>query len=209
MSKKNNEKAVSSTTFDASLQFAYTSLIEKGEDANLAGINFILELDERMKAGLTQEVAKASMQEVAKGVSITPIVRHSHIPSVAIAALIIRKHEGEISSIKVAKILSLAVRVLADKKASKAKAHINASESFQDLDENTLTKAESQARDKGEQILDEVHAKADAITLESIVDALDVYLTTQDLKTLKTLEIEKLHSVVARLITIEKNSKTA
>ena len=209
MTTKNTEKTVPSTTFDSSLQTSYAVLIEQGEGANLAGINFILELDDRMKAGLTQEVAKASMNDTAKGVRITPIVRASHIPSITIAALIIRKHEAEISDIKVAKILSLAVRVLADKKASKAKAHINASATFAELDENTLTKAESQARDKGEEVKDEIVAKADAITLESILDNLDTYLATLDLKTAKTTELEKLHKVVARLITIEKNSKTA
>ena len=202
-------KSVKITTFDSSLQTSYASLIEQGEDANRAGLEFILELSDRLSSGLTQEVAKASMTETAKGVKITPIVRASHIPSVTIAALIIRKHESEIADIKVAKVLSLAVRVLADKKASKAKAHINASESFADLDEKTLSKAESQARDKGEDIKDEVHAKAQDITLESIVDALDTYLKAQDLKTLKTVELEKLHSVTARLIQIEKNSKVA
>ena len=108
-----------------------------------------------------------------------------------------------------AKVLTLASRVLADKKASGAKAHIAKAETYKDLDENTLSKAESQARDKGEDIKDEIVAKADAITLEPILDNLDIYLATLDLKTAKTVEIEKLHKVVARLITIEKNSKVA
>lgn len=207
--ESNAPKSVKITTFDSSLQTEYASLIEQGEDANRAGLEFILTLADRMKAGLTQEVAKASMLDTAKGVKITPIVRASHIPSVTIAALIIRKHESEIADIKVAKVLSLAVRVLADVKASKAPAHIKASESFADLDEKTLSKAESQARDKGESIKDEVHAKADAITLESILDAVDTYLNAQDLKTLKTSDLETLHKVIARLITVEKNSKVA
>lgn len=209
MSSKNTEKTVSSTTFDTSLQTAYALLIEQGEDANLAGINFITELAGRMKNGLTQEVAKSSMLDTAKGVKITPIVRASHIPSVTIASKIIAKYENEISDIKVAKILSLAVRVLADKKASKADAHIKAHATFADLDENTLTKAESQARDKGEEIKDEVVAKADAITLESILENVDIYLATLDLKTAKTADLALIHKVVARLITIEKNSKVA
>lgn len=209
MSSKNTEKTASSTTFDSSLQTAYALLIEQGEDANLAGINFITELADRMKNGLTQEVAKSSMLDTAKGVKITPIVRASHIPSVTIASKIIAKYENEISDIKVAKILSLAVRVLADKKASKADAHIKAHATFADLDENTLTKAESQARDKGEEIKDEVVAKADAITLESILENVDIYLATLDLKTAKTADLALIHKVVARLITIEKNSKVA
>lgn len=209
MSEKNAPKSVKINTFDASLQTAYALLIEQGEDANLAGINFISELADRMKNGLTQEIAKASMTDTAKGVKITPIVRASHIPSVTIASKIIAKYENEISDIKVAKILSLAVRVLADVKASKADAHIKKFASFAELDENTLTKAESQARDKGEEIKDEMNAKADAITLESILENVDIYLATLDLKTAKTADLALIHKVVARLITIEKNSKVA
>lgn len=207
--KENATKAVKINVLDTSLQTEYAQLIEQGEDANLANLQFIISLDEKMAKGLTQEIAKASMLETAKGVKITPAVRASHIPSVTIAAAIIRQFENEISEIKVSKVLSLAVRVLADKKAKGAKAHIKAHETFAELDENTLTKAESQAREKGEEIKDEINAKADAITLETIVDSLDVYLKAQDLKTLKTSEIEKLHGVIARLVTIEKNSKTA
>lgn len=207
--EKNAPKSVKITTFDTSLQTSYALLIEQGEDANLAGINFISELADRMKNGLTQEVAKASMTDTAKGVKITPIVRASHIPSVTIASKIIAKYESEISEIKVAKILSLAVRVLADVKASKADAHIKKYQSFAELDENTLTKAESQARDKGEEIKDELVAKADAITLESILENVDTYLATLDLKTAKTADLALIHKVVARLITIEKNSKVA
>lgn len=207
--EKNASKSVKITTFDTSLQTSYALLIEQGEDANLAGINFISELADRMKNGLTQEVAKASMTDTAKGVKITPIVRASHIPSVTIASKIIAKYESEISEIKVAKILSLAVRVLADVKASKADAHIKKFQSFAELDENTLTKAESQARDKGEEIKDELVAKADAITLESILENVDTYLATLDLKTAKTADLALIHKVVARLITIEKNSKVA
>lgn len=207
--EKNAPKSVKITTFDTSLQTSYALLIEQGEDANLAGINFISELADRMKNGLTQEVAKASMTDTAKGVKITPIVRASHIPSVTIASKIIAKFENEISDIKVAKILSLAVRVLADVKASKADAHIKKFASFQELDENTLTKAESQARDKGEEVKDELVAKADAITLESILENVDIYLATLDLKTAKTADLALIHKVVARLITIEKNSKVA
>ena len=207
--KENAPKSVKINVLDTSLQTEYAQLIEQGEDANLATLQFIISLDEKMAKGLTQEIAKASMLDTAKGVKITPAVRASHIPSVTIAAEIIRQYENEISEIKVSKVLSLAVRVLADKKAKGAKAHIKSFQTFAELDENTLTKAESQAREKGEEIAEEITAKADAITLETIVDSLDTYLKAQDLKTLKTSEIEKLHGVIARLVTIEKNSKIA
>jgi hypothetical protein len=187
--KENATKAVKINVLDSSLQTEYAELIELGEDANLANLQFIISLDEKMAKGLTQEIAKASMLDTAKGVKITPAVRASHIPSVTIAAKIIRQFENEISEIKVSKVLSLAVRVLADKKAKGAGAHIKSFETFEELDENTLTKAESQARDKGEEIAEEIEEKAEAITLETIVDSLDIYLKAQDLKTLKTSEI--------------------
>lgn len=213
MSAKNSEKTVLDTnnsTVDANLQNEYLETISAGEDANIANLNFITSLDAQMKSGLTQALAISTLKETAKGVKVGVVVKHGHITSISIAAQIIKKFEAEIVAEQSAsKVLTLASRVLSDKKASGAKAHIAKAESFKDLDESTLSKAESQARDKGEEIKDEVNAKADAITLESIVDALDVYLKAQDLKTLKTVEIEKLHSVTARLIQIEKNSKTA
>ena len=214
MTSKNTPKSVPDTTnsasiVDAGLATDYLSTIEAGEDANTANFNFIVTLDDRMKQGMTQSVAIATLKETAKGLKVGVVVKHGHITAIPTAALIIAKFEGELGETSAAKILTLASRVLADVKASKVRAHIEAQNDLAELDANTLSKAESQARDKGEQVLDEVVAKADAITLESIVDALDAYLTTQDVKSLKTSEIEKLHKVIARLITVEKNSKVA
>jgi hypothetical protein len=135
--KETAPKSVKIKAFDTSLQTEYAQLIEQGEDANLASLQFIISLDEKMANGLTQEIAKDSMLETAKGVKITPAVRASHIPSVTIAAKIIRQYENEISEIKVSKVLSLAVRVLADKKAKGAGAHIKANKTFAELEENT------------------------------------------------------------------------
>jgi hypothetical protein len=212
MSVKNSEKSVLDTnnSVDVNLQNEYLETISMGEDANISNLNFISSLDAQMKSGLTQAVAISTLKETAKGIKVGVVVKHGHIPSISIASLIIKKFESEIvAEQSAAKVLTLASRVLADKKASGAKAHISKAETFKDLDENTLSKAESQARDKGEEIKDEIVAKADAITLESILDNLDIYLNTLDLKTAKTADLALIHKVVARLITIEKNSKVA
>lgn len=212
MTAKNAQKVVLDTDnlIDANLRLEYLETISFGEDANIANLNFITSLDSQMKSGLTQAVAISTLKETAKGVKVGVIVKHGHIPSVSIASQIIAKFEDEIvAEYSASKVLTLASRVLADVKAKGAKAHIAKAESFKDLDENTLSKAESQARDKGEEIKDEIVAKADAITLESILDNLDTYLTTLDLKTAKTADLALTHKVIARLITIEKNSKVA
>lgn len=207
---KNAPKSVLDATFNATLENSYRALISSADASNAENLSFILELSDLLTSKeISQEQASSQMKALAKGVSIAPAVRHSHVPSVTVAALIIRQHEGEIAEIKAEKVLSLAVRVLADKKAKGAPAHIKASESFKALDEDTLSKAESQARDKGEELKD-MTAKAsavEAITLETILEHVDIYLNAQDLKTLKTVDLERLHKVIARLITVEKNTK--
>ena len=210
MTAKNTEKTASSTTFNATLNTLYSDLIQGAGATNAENLGFILELAALLNSkAISQGDAQEQMKTLAKGISIAPAVRHSHVPSVTVAALIVEKHMAEIYDIKAEKVLSLAVRVLADKKAKGAKAHINASETFKALDEETLSKAESQARDKGEEIKDEVAVASitETITLESILDHVDIYLNAQDLKTLKTADLEKLHKVIARLITVEKNTK--
>ena len=82
-------------------------------------------------------------------------------------------------------------------------------DSIKALKEGTKTKAESQADAKAANQKEEIAELATAITLESIIDSVDIYLSQQDLKTLSTKEIEKLHKVIGKLITVEKNSKVA
>lgn len=211
MSKNQNApKSVNDATFNATLNTLYSDLIQGAGATNAENLGFILELAALLNSkAITQADAQEQMKSLAKGISIAPAVRHSHVSSVTVAALIVEKHMAEIYDIKAEKVLSLAVRVLCDKKAKGAKAHINASESFKALDEETLSKAESASRDKGEEIKDEIAAASvtESITLESILDHVDIYLKAQDLKTLTTSELEKLSSVMARLNTVAKNTK--
>jgi len=210
MTKKNEEKIEAVVVVDKELQDAYALLIADGEDANLQGLQFIQELAEKLNSGLTQEIASNSMKELVKNVRIQPVVRYSHIPSVTIASLIITQFEEEILDVPVSKILSLSARVLADKKAGGALKHIKKAASFAELNEMTLSKAESQARDKGEKISDDIAAKADAITVESIAENTLLFFKGKNLQDIKTADLALIHAVAQLWITIERcNSKVA
>jgi cell division protein FtsB len=209
MSKKNEIKVTPVVVVDKALQGAYALLIADGEDANLQGMQFIQELAERLNTGLTQDIAKNSMKELVKNVRIQPVVRYSHIPSVTIASLIIARFESEILDVPVAKVLSLSARVLADKKAGGALKHITKAETFAELNELTLSKAESQARDKGEKVSDDIAEKANAITLESIAENTLLFFKGKNLQDIKTADLALIHKVAQLWVTIERNSKVA
>ena len=208
MTAKNKApKSVKITTFDTSLQTAYAAFIESAEDQNVAGLNFITDLNERMESGLTQEIAKASMKETYKGVKIKVAVKDSHVPAISTAAFLIEHFDKEITDFQVSEILTLAVRVNYDKKTANAKKHIKQFSTIEELKENTATKAESQARDKGEQIESDLVELAPAITLESVLDALDIFISTKSLKDLTTADLAKLNKVIGKLITVQKNTQ--
>ena len=120
------EKAVKEIiAINSNISTAYASLIESGEDNNSNAINFILEVGNEMGNGATQKEVKESMKQALQGVNVRPVVLPNHVDSLLTACLIIARFNEEMKEIKVTKVLSLAVRVMADKKASGAKAHIN------------------------------------------------------------------------------------
>lgn len=142
------EKAVKEAVkINAVISTQYALLIESGENVNADAINFILAVGEEMKNGTTTREVKESMKQELANVNVKPVVLPNHVDALQTACLIIEKFNDEIADVKASKILSLAVRVMADKKASGAKAHINGMKSIDDLDEKTLTKKESQNRD--------------------------------------------------------------
>lgn len=187
----------------------YALLIESGENNNADAINFILSVGDEMANGATTREVKESMKQALNGVNVKPVVLPNHVDSLQTACLIIARFNDEMSNIKASKVLSLAVRVMADKKASGAKAHIEKAKSFDDLDEQTLTKKESQNRDGSDRAKAEVQKSAKNITVESVIDSLNTYLVSLDLKTVKTTEPKKLDEVIGKLIGISKNSKVA
>jgi len=208
MTKENTVKNTSPLVeLNSSLENEYMEVISKGEDANIANLEFIKSLDAQMQSGLTQAVAISTLKNTAKGIKVGIVVKHGHIPSISTASSIIAKYENELPEVTASAILTLAGRVLADVKASGVKAHLAKYDTLKELSDNTKTKAESQADAKGDKVEQDVQELAQGITLESIVDAVDAYLNQNDLKTLTTSELEKLHKVIAKLITVEKNTK--
>jgi hypothetical protein len=192
---------------DAGLVLDYLATIGAGEDANIASLEFIKTLDDRMQSGLTQEVAKATLKDTAKGIKVGVTVKYGHIPAIPTARLIIETYANEMPDTPASAVLTLASRVLADVKASGVRKHIAKFPTMKELSDGTRTKAESQAEAKADAQDEQMKESAKAITLESIVDAVDSYLSANDLKTLTTSELEKLHKVIAKLITVENNTK--
>jgi len=146
MTKATKEKAVA-VKQNVVIQNGYSVLIAENIGNNSDGIQFVNLVAVEMDNGTTVREVKASMQALLKDINIKPIILPTHAESIPTARMIIAKFDGEIESIKVSKILSLSARVLADKKASGAKAHINAFKTFAELDAKTATKKESQTRD--------------------------------------------------------------
>ena len=187
----------------------YTELVESGESNNSLAIKTIREIADRMAKGVTEQVVKDSMKQVLKDVSVKPIVLPSHASALKTANLIIEQYEGEIEMVRANKILTLATRVNCDVKAENAKTHIAKSKTFAELDEATLTKAESQARDNKTEQSRVIKSQAKNLTIEAVITGLNDYLKAIDLKTAKTTQKGELDMAIARLYQVSKNSTQA
>ena len=181
---------------NSNISTAYAQLIESGEDNNSNAINFILEVGNEMGNGATSREVKESMKQALNGVNVKPVVLPNHVDSLQTACLIIARFNDEIANIKATKVLSLAVRVMADKKASGAKAHINGAKSYADLDEQTLTKKESQTRDGSTKAKAEVAKSAKAITNEEWIDLSITFFKGKNPTDLFTKEPKKLAALM-------------
>jgi hypothetical protein len=148
----------------------YAELIASGVDSNSQAIQFVQLVAHEMASGTTIREVKASMQSLLKDINIKPIILPTHAESIPVADFIITKYSSEIESIKVSKILSLSARVLADKKASGAKAHVNAFKTFAELDTKTATKKESQTREGSTK--PKVEKATKALNVEDLVSAI-------------------------------------
>ena len=142
------EKAVKEAVkINSNIATQYALLIESGENNNTDALNFILEVGNEMGNGATTREVKESMKQALNGVNVKPVVLPNHVDALQTACLIISRFKDEVGEIKASKVLSLAVRVNADKKASGAKAHVASAKTYAELDEKTLSKKESQERD--------------------------------------------------------------
>jgi len=205
--KQKKEKEIVKINSHISTQYA--RLIESGENNNKDALNFILEVGHEMGNGATIREVKESMKQALEGVNVKPIVLPTHVESLLVACQIIARFHEEMDNIKASKVLSLSARVMADKKASGAEKHVKSCNSFAELDEQTLTKKESQTRDGSIKAKAELTKSAKDITVESVIDSVNVYLSKLNLKDTKTTEPKKLDEVISKLITISKNSKVS
>jgi len=207
MAKAKAEKET--VKINSNITTAYALLIESGENNNMDAINFILAVGNEMSEGTTSREVKESMKQALNGVNVKPVVLPNHVDSLLVACLIIARFNDEIANIKASKVLSLAVRVMADKKASGAQKHIQSAKTFDELDEQTLTKKESQTRDGSTKAKAELTKSAKDITIESVIDGVLGYISGINLKDIKTTEPKKLDELISKLITVSKNSKVS
>ena len=208
MTKENTAKNASPLAdFNDSLSAEYMDVISKGEDANISNLEFIKSLDNQMQSGLTQAVAISTLKFTAKGIKVGIVVKHGHVPSIPTARLIVDKYFNEMPETTAAAVLTLASRVLADVKASGVRKHVAKFDTLKELADGTRTKAESQAEAKAESQDEQMQELAKGITFESIVNGFTTYLGENDLKSLTTSELLKLRALIAKLITVENNTK--
>jgi hypothetical protein len=205
MAKKETVKEA--VKINSNITTAYALLIESGENNNMDAINFILAVGNEMGEGTTTREVKESMKQALNGVNVKPVVLPNHVDSLQTACLIIARFNDEIANIKASKVLSLAVRVMADKKASGAKAHINSAKSYEDLDEQTLTKKESQTRDGSTKAKAEVAKSAKAITNEEWIDLSLTFFNGKNPQDLFTKEPKKLEVLLGVCKAMLDNSK--
>ena len=205
MAKKETVKEA--VKINSNITTQYALLIESGENANAEALNFILGVGDEMGNGTTTREVKESMKQALNGVNVKPVVLPNHVDALQTACLIISRFNDEMGNIKASKVLSLAVRVNADKKASGAKAHINSAKSFDELDEKTLTKKESQTRDGSTKAKAEMKKSANDITIETLTDSIIAYFQGKNPKDMITTEPKKTEVVIGIFNLIRKNSE--
>jgi hypothetical protein len=186
----------------------YAELIASGVDSNSQGIQFVQLVANEMASGTTVREVKASMKSLLKDINIKPIILPTHAESIPVANLIIEKYSNEIEGIKVSKILSLSARVLADKKASGAKAHVNAFKTFEELDTKTATKKESQTRDGSTK--PKAEKKAKPVNVEDLVSAIYQGITSmKPIGQLTEKGLKEAKVIEAWIMQLQKNQARA
>lgn len=190
-----------SKAFNQKISTEYSKLIADTSTNNSSALGFIVWMSNQ---DASQAIQKESMARLLKDVNVRPVVLPSHVPSLKIAGQIISKYE--VSNVKAGTILSLANRVLMDVHAEGATAHIAQFATLEGLDENTKTKAESQADNA--QAKPEKESKpvsVDSIFQKALTDIRKIG-KPQDLKALDVATLATFYEVVK---VIAKNSTNA
>lgn len=187
----------------------YKKFINCSKDSNKRAYEFAQYLNSLLASGKTSvRQAKKTMANTLGGSEFKPTVLPSHVQHIPTLCLLVEGISDTIAQ-PISKAFGLSHRVDSWKGAGNAKKTIGKAKTFQELNSQVPTKAEITALARGEEVVAVKDSIAEAVTLESIIDLVNDYLTKQDLRTFKTVELQKLDSVIARLVTISKNSKTA
>lgn len=192
---------------DSQIQAEYASVLMAKENCNTANFLFLELVAKSLNTKLlSQAIIEDSIKAELKGATITAEFKPAHVKSAVIAQAIVT----QIPSVKdspIAKVLTMANRVLDDKKAKGAIAHIKQFETMEELDEGTLTKSESQARDKGESLNNEIEEKKENITIESVLDGFVRFFNGKNLQDLSTKDLESAKKAFNICLAIVKNSE--
>lgn len=187
---------------------AYASL---AGSTRTAEVTFIHDLAKMLTTGKTSvRVAKASIKEAQKSGN-APTFRPSHVEAVTIASAILTDASADKASIS--SVLKLAVRMLRAYGIDEAlDLATTGGYTFQQLDEDVPTIAESSAKDKDADADAEGDApavvKADSVDV-IVADALARFQKLGNLRDLRTADLEKMSALAKLMQTIAKQSVTA
>lgn len=157
---------------------------------------------------VSYRVGRDSIKEAIKETGAISDIAPSSFDYMVTASLALNLEGAEKQTIKTILKVSARLHKLigaeeAQNEVMKAKSFDALVEDIKDSEESLKESKESEKQEETDDLL------AKAITLESVIDGLDAYLKQQNLKDLKTTELQKLESVIARLVSVAKNSKAA
>jgi len=219
MSSKTSTKATPASVLEVELnplvEGIYIDHINAGMNSNSDSISSAVALAELITSKtVTSDAVKVTMSAILKDTKIkTVTIKPNHVQSLPVFAYVVANVEGAHDE-RVSSLLTLAVKILADKGVKGFKSHIatngvastdesgKVTSAIKNLNDATKSKAESQAENSKADTLDAV-AVVD-ITLESALEAFMVFLKAN--KDIKSTDKPLLKSVIANLIAIDKAS---
>jgi hypothetical protein len=211
--RKGNKEMTTATAPKAPKEIEISTLI-KDAYSDLSGsardamIYFVRQSALEIREGrVSLRVGRDSIKQAIKETGAISDISASSFDYMEIAEIILDKDGAEKETVKSVLTLSAKLQKLTSKdeaisKASKAKTYAEIVDAVAEMKDDAQAEKESAQEESDAETLKE-------ITLERIVDAVDDYLKNQSLKDLKTTELKKLESVIARLATVAKNSKVA
>lgn len=198
-------KAPKEIEISSLIKNAYSDLSGSARDAM---IYFVRQSALEIREGrVSLRVGRDSIKQAIKETGAISDISASSFDYMEIAELLLDKSGAEKETVKSILTLSAKLQKLTSKddaiaKARKAKSYAEIVELVAELKDDAEIAKESAKEESDAETLKE-------ITLESIVDAVDSYLKGISLKDTKTSELQKLESVISRLVAIAKNTKAA